>query len=65
MGGPFASDPPHLSLPAGNQTMTVWHAGLAVAVIGFSAAAALGEEVTLWWKFEKNNVYHYVMVNNM
>jgi hypothetical protein len=47
MGGPFASDPPVISLPARNQTMTVWNAGLAVVVIGFSAVAAGGEDVTL------------------
>jgi hypothetical protein len=65
MGGPFASDPPHLSLPAANQRMTVWNAGLAVGVFGFSAVAAGGEDVTLWWKFEKTKISHYVIVHEM
>ena len=65
MGGPFASDPPIVTLPSRNQTMTVWNAGLAVAAIGLSAVAAGGEDVTLRWKFAKNKVYRYVIAQEV
>jgi hypothetical protein len=34
-------------------------------VIGFSAAAAFGEDVTLRWKFAKNKAYQDVIVQEM
>ncbi len=41
--------------------MTVRTTGLAFAVLMLAAVSALGDDVTLRWKFRKDNPYHYVL----